>query len=57
MLDQAVRRSKQTRSEIIRDALRRHLLVLQFERLHQKVVPLAQAKGYLTDEDIFRDFS
>ena len=29
----------------------------RFERLHKKVLPLAEARGYLTDDDVFRELS
>jgi len=46
-----------SRSELVRDALRRQLRLLQFERLRRRVLPFAEARGYLTDEDVFRDVS
>lgn len=57
LLEKAVRRSGRTRSEIVRDALRRHLLILQFEQIRNRVMPSAEAHGYLLDEDIFKDIS
>ncbi len=57
LLEKAVRRSGRTRSEIVREALRRHLLILQFEQIRHKVMPSAEARGYLIDEDIFKDVS
>ena len=51
------KRSGRSRSEIARDALRRQLAVLQFEEARRQVMPFAEARGYLTDEDIFRDLS
>ena len=47
----------QSRSEIVRDALRRQLSVLKFEKLREEVKPHAEARGYLTDEDVFEDVS
>jgi Arc/MetJ-type ribon-helix-helix transcriptional regulator len=44
-------------SDLVRESLRRYLAVLQFRQLRSKVVPYAQAKGFLTDEDIFRAIS
>lgn len=44
-----------TRSDIVRDALKRQLSLLSFEKLRQRVMPFAEARGYLTDEDVFRD--
>ena len=46
-----------SRSEIIRDALRRQLSVLRFEKLREQVMPFAEARGYLTDDDIFKAVS
>lgn len=46
-----------SRSDIVRDALRRQLAILQFEQVRQRVTPFAEAAGYLTDEDVFRDVS
>ena len=56
-LDRAVKRSGRSRSEIVRDALRRQLAVAQFEDLRKRIMPFAEAAGYLTDEDVFRDVS
>ena len=57
MLDQVSLRAGRTRSEVIRDALRRHLSILMFEQLRKEALPFAEARGYLTDEDVFRDVS
>jgi predicted transcriptional regulator len=46
-----------TRSDLARDALRRQIALLRFERLRAKVLPLAEARGYLTDDDVFRELS
>jgi predicted transcriptional regulator len=56
-LDRLAKRSGQSRSEIVREALRRQLAVAQFEELRKRVMPFAEAAGYLTDEDVFRDVS
>jgi predicted transcriptional regulator len=57
MLDQVSERAGRTRSDIIRDALRRQLSILMFEQLRQEILPFAEARGYLTDEDVFQDVS
>lgn len=46
-----------SRSELVRDALRRQLALDQLADLRQRIMPLAEARGYLTDEDICRDVS
>ena len=56
-LDRVARESGKSRSEIARDALRRQLAVLQFEQARRQIMPFAEARGYLTDEDIFEALS
>lgn len=56
-LTEAAETLGQSRSEIVREALRRQLSVLQFETLREHVMPFAEARGYLTDEDVFEDVS
>ncbi|MEY2855377.1 MAG: hypothetical protein RL030_2509 [Pseudomonadota bacterium] len=53
----AAKRSGLSRSEIVRDAVRRQLALVQFQDLRRRIMPLAEARGYLTDEDVFRDIS
>ena len=57
LLTKASRQSGKNRSESAREALRRQLRVNQFEALRKKIMPFAEARGYLTDEDVFRDVS
>jgi len=56
-LDRLAKQSGRSRSEIARDALRRQLTVLQFEQARRQVMPFAEARGYLTDEDVFKAIS
>jgi predicted transcriptional regulator len=56
-LERAAERSGRTRSDIAREALRRQLALTQFEELRKRIMPFAEAAGYLTDEDVFRDVS
>ena len=57
LLTKASRRSGKNRSEVAREALRRQLRISQFEALRRKIMPFAEARGYLTDEDVFADVS
>ncbi len=41
----------------MRDALRRQLSLLTFEKLRKQALPFAEARGYLTDEDLFKEVS
>ena len=56
-LDRMCKRLVTTRSELVRDALRRQLALLQFDEARRRLMPYAEAQGYLTDEDVFRDVS
>ncbi len=57
VLDRLCKQTGQSRSEIVRDALRRELSLRRFEDLRRRVLPFAEARGYLTDEDIARTVS
>ncbi len=57
LLAKASQSSGKSRSEIARESLRRQLRISRFESLRAKVMPFAEARGYLTDEDVFRDVS
>ncbi len=57
MLDRVCKETGRSRSDIVRDALRRQLTLLRFEQLRRKILPFAEARGYLTDEDVTRDVS
>jgi predicted transcriptional regulator len=56
-LERVAAATGRSRSDVVRDALRRQLALLQFEQLRRRIVPFAEARGYLTDEDVFRDVS
>jgi predicted transcriptional regulator len=57
LLTKATRQSGRNRSVIARDALRRQLRINQFDALRRKIMPFAEARGYLADEDVFADVS
>jgi predicted transcriptional regulator len=56
-LDRQCKRTGQKRSDIVRDALRRELSLRRFEEIRRRALPFAEARGYLTDEDVMRDVS
>jgi predicted transcriptional regulator len=56
-LDQLAKALHRTKSELAREILRKNIAVERFRQLRRKALPLAEAAGYLTDEDIFRDIS
>jgi predicted transcriptional regulator len=57
LLTEASRKTGKNRSEIAREALRRQLRIDQFETLRKRIMPFAEARGYLTDEDVFSKVS
>jgi len=57
LLTKASKRSGRNRSEIAREALRRQLRLDQFEELRKRIMPFAEARGLLTDEDVFSQIS
>ncbi len=57
LLQEICRRTGRSQSEVIRQALRRQLALEGFEQLRRRVLPFAEARGYLVDEDVFRDVS
>jgi predicted transcriptional regulator len=57
LLDTVCKESGRNRSDILRDALKRHLSILRLEQLRRQIMPFAEARGYLTDEDVFKAIS
>jgi predicted transcriptional regulator len=57
LLNKVASQSGKNRSEVAREALRRQLRISQFESLRRRMMPFAEARGYLTDDDVFRDVS
>jgi predicted transcriptional regulator len=57
LLSRASKRSGRNRSEIAREALRRQLRLEQFEEIRKRIMPFAEARGFLTDEDVFSHVS
>ena len=57
MLDRLCKRTGQSRSDLVRQAVRREVTLRRFEDLRRRVMPFAEARGYLTDEDVFRKIS
>jgi hypothetical protein len=51
------RKTGRRKSDLIRDALRRQLAVMRFDELRRSVAPFAEARGWLADEDVFRELS
>lgn len=53
-LERLSRQLGRSRSDIVREAVRRQVALLRFEQSRAALLPLAEAQGILTDEDVFR---
>jgi len=56
-LDALSRRQHRPSSELVRESLRRYIASEQLAALRKTTVPLAEAQGFITDEDIFKAVS
>ena len=56
-LERICRRLGRTRSDVVRDALRRQVSLMRFEDNRRRLLPYAERSGLLTDEDVFRQVS
>lgn len=52
-LDRLSRSLGRSRSDLVRDAVRRQIALLRFEQARRGLMPLAEAREILTDEDVF----
>lgn len=57
LLAEASKKTGKNRSEIAREALRRQLRIDRFESLRKRIMPFAEARGFLTDDDVFTKVS
>ena len=46
-----------TKSDLAREMLRKRVAVERFRELRRRALPLAEAAGYISDEDVFNDVS
>ena len=56
-LERLCKRENRPISDAAREALRRYVAVERFRALRNRTLPLAEAQGILTDEDVFRIIS
>ena len=57
LLGKASRQTGQNRSEVARNALRRQLRLTQLETIRRRMMPFAEARGFITDKDVFAQVS
>jgi predicted transcriptional regulator len=56
-LDALSRRTHRSSSDLVRESLRRYIATEQIALLRKMTMPLAEAQGFVTDEDIFKAVS
>lgn len=56
-LEELSRQQQRPTSELVRESLRRYIAAEQLRAVRRATVPLAEAQGYLTDEDVFQAVS
>jgi len=56
-LDALSRRQHRPASELVRESLRRYIASEQLAAIRKVTVPLAEAQGFITDDDIFKAVS
>ena len=57
LLDRVCDETGKSRSEVVRNALRRQLRLELFEEARRRIIPFAEKQGILTDEDVFEIMS
>lgn len=56
-LSRMVKRKGASRSQVVQEALRRHIAVERFRDLRDRIVPKGARAGFHTDEDVFKAIS
>ncbi len=57
LLDTTSRQTGKSKSQVAREALEKQLRLIQMENLRKRIMPFAESRGYLTDDDVFKDVS
>ena len=57
LLDQMAKRTGRPKSELVREAIRKQMSIESFQQIRNRILPFAEAKGLLTDEDIWKEIS
>ncbi len=56
-LDALSRRTHRSSSELVRESLRRYIATERLAGLRKMTMPLAEAQGFVTDDDVFKAVS
>lgn len=57
VLNQLAKEQKRSKSDLVREMLRRQAAVADLHLLREELVPQAERAGYLSEDDFFRDVS
>lgn len=57
LLEESSKKSGRSKSELVRQALKRQLSIESFQEIRKQLLPYGEAQGLLTDEDVFREVS
>lgn len=57
LLEESSKKSRLSKSELVRQALKRQLSIESFQELRKQLLPYGEAQGWLTDEHVFREVS
>ncbi len=56
-LNRLAEETKRSKSDLVREMLRRQLAVEKFREARRQLLSLGEQAGYITDDDVFRDIS
>jgi predicted transcriptional regulator len=56
-LDELSRRLQRPTDELVGESIRRYVVTEQLKAIRRTTLPLAEAQGFLTDEDVFKAVS
>lgn len=56
-LEELSRQLHRPTSDLVRESIRRYVVAEQLKAIRRVTVPLAEAQGFLTDDDIFKAVS
>ena len=56
-LQELAARTGRSKSEFVREAIRRQVTTARFDDLRQRLAPFAEARGWVTDDDVFGEVS
>lgn len=56
-LQRISQQKKKPVSDVVRESIRRYVAVEKFRAVRRKVLPFAEAQGFMTDEDVFKAIS